>query len=126
MFWTYTRLLSAVSVAILSACTSLAAHDEPAIIADGNHESHAEIVRAISAMLGVAPVTIAEDAFTKQSMLLIERVPARDASGQRLSGRDMGKPEQFQLVKHGRECVLVHANSGARQELARTECAVSP
>lgn len=106
----------------LSACVSIAARDEPALIVDPDQESHAEIVRAVSDALQVANVTIAPDALTRDSSLLIERAPARDPEGRRLNGRDLDKPEQFRLVKHGDQCVLVHARSGARTILARTKC----
>lgn len=120
---THVNSLCGLGALLLSACVTTRL--EPAIIVDGTPETHAELIRAVSGLLGVETVTIADDALTKESTLLIDRAPARDASGRRLSGRDLGKPEQFDLVKRGRECVLVHASTGTRRVLAGTSCAVS-
>jgi hypothetical protein len=108
---------------LLSACVSVAEQDQPALIVTPSERSHAELVSAISHALQGAPVTVAKDALTKDSTLFIERVPARDATGQRLSGRDFEKPDQFQLVKQGAQCVLVHSRTGARTVLTNTSCA---
>jgi hypothetical protein len=116
------RAMAAIGAMFLSACVSVAAPDEPARRVDPTRESHDELVRAVSATLGVASVTIAEDALIQDGVLLIERTPARDASGQRLDGRSLEKPEQFRLVRHADLCVLVHARSGARSVLERTKC----
>ena len=119
------RSLPVLSSLLLCACASLAARDEPALIVDANQESHGEIVRAISNVLQVSSITIADDALTRDSVLLIERTSARDAGGQRLNGRELGTPEQFQLVKHGDRCVLVHASSGTRTVLPGTKCSAT-
>jgi hypothetical protein len=114
-----------VSALLVTACASVAGRDEPALIVDANQASHAEIVRAVSDALNVASVGIAEDALTNNSVLLIERTRARDENGQRLSGRDFDKPEQFQLFKHGRQCVLVHTRTARRSVLEKTRCIVT-
>lgn len=114
-----------VGVVLLSACVSVTARDEPALIVDANRESHDEIVRAVSAALGVASVTIADDALTKDNVLFIERARARDLGAQQPDGRSLEKPEQFQLVKHGDECVLVHSASGARSVLHQSKCSLT-
>lgn len=110
------------AVVLLSACTSMAQQGTPALIVDPSAEGHAELVRVVSAALNTSTVIIAADALTRESTLLIERTPARDATGQRFSGRDFGKPEHFQLVKDGKRCVLVHRGSGQRIELTKSRC----
>ena len=70
-----------------------------------------------------APVTLADDALTHQSLLIIERTQARDASGVPLSGREFGRPEQFQLVRSGTRCILIQVSTGKRWTLANTQCA---
>jgi hypothetical protein len=106
----------------LSACVSIAQQDTPAIITNPTEESHGELVRVVSGALSSTPVTIARDALTRDSLLLIERTPARDAAGQRLTGRDLEKPEQFNLLKNGEQCVLVHEGTGKRSVLTKTRC----
>lgn len=109
------------AVATLSACASLA-QDAPALLARPSAESHAELVQTISSALNVKTVTIAEDALTRENVLVIERTPARDAAGQRLSGRDFDKPEQFQLLRSGKRCVLLHIRTAKRYDLTNTPC----
>jgi len=99
---------------LLSACaSSFAQPDVPAVIANPTGESRAQLARAVSGALNGAPVRLADDALTKDSLLIIEGPH---------TGRDLGKPEHFRLVKSGRDCVLVHERSGTRTTLASTTC----
>ena len=93
-----------------------------AIIDKPTQESRAELAQAVSDGLNGAPVTLADDALTRDSRLIIERAHPRDASGVPLSGRDRDKPEIFRLVKSGERCVLVHERTGKRTTLASTRC----
>lgn len=96
--------------------------DTPALIVEPSAESHGDLVSVVSAALNVADLTIADDALTRESVLIIERRPARDSTGQRLSGRDFSKPEQFQLVRGTEGCVLIHQSTGRRHPLAKVKC----
>jgi len=108
---------------LLCACTSsLAQPGVPAIIDKPTTESRAELARVVSRALNGAPVTLADDALTRDSLLIIEKVHPRDASGVPLSGRDFGRPEHFRLVKTGEHCALVHERTGKRTTLASTTC----
>jgi hypothetical protein len=116
-------LLSACALAA-SGCASVAQSDAPAVIAQPTAASRAELQRIVATALNRNDVTLADDALTRESILLIERTPARDATGKRLSGRDYEKPEQFQLVSHDGRCTLIHQASGKRYELRQTTCRV--
>ena len=117
------RALAAVLALLLSACASSQTQpDVPAVIVSPSAASHADLVAAVTHALGVADITIADDALTTDSSLIIERSRAVDASGRRLSGRDYGKPEIFSLVKNGNQCVLVRTSNATRQVLAKTSC----
>jgi len=108
----------------LAACASSSAQESrAAIIVDPTPASHAELVEIVSTALHGVPVTLADDALTVESVLLIERRPARDAGGQRLDGRDPGRPERFHLVKRGRQCLLIHERTGTPYSLTATQCA---
>jgi len=96
--------------------------DVPAVLVKPNAESRAELLRAVSAALNGASVTLADDAFTRKNSLSIERKAARDASGLPVQGRELGRPEQFRLVISGSDCVLVHEGSGRRLKLANVAC----
>lgn len=101
---------------LVVACKTGAVRTElPAYIVDPSPESRAELQHVVSSMLGGRTVTIADDALTTQSMLTIEP--------KYLTGRDLGKPDQFQLLLSGAACVLVHLGSDARSELSEANCA---
>lgn len=117
------KLLVASVATLLSACASSQAQpDAPAVITQPSAASRAELLAAVTSVLKVANVTLADDALTKTSTLTIERTRLRDSSGRQLNGRDLGRPEVFQLVKNDARCVLIHKGSGRRVELAKTAC----
>ena len=99
----------------ITACKTEAVRaDVPAYLVNPTAESRAELLQAVSNSLGGRAVLIADDALTKGSMLIIEP--------KHLTGRDLGRPEQFRLVLSGSKCVLVHLGSDARSELTSSNC----
>ena len=118
------RRLAPIAIALVTCacCTLPAGTDLPAVIASPTAQSREELQQTVMAALNGAPVTLADDALTHDSLLLIERNQARDAQGVPLSGRELGRPEKFQLVKNGKDCVLIHEASGKRWTLKHTQC----
>ena len=117
------HLAIVASAFALAACVSTVSRsDEPAVIAAPTAESREELARAVSTALHGARVTLADDALTRESLLIIERARPRDAKGRPIDGRVLEKPEQFQLVKSGSQCVLIHRRAGERYPLAHTTC----
>jgi hypothetical protein len=109
----------------LAACATMSGRpDLPAVLTNPTAESRAELVRRVSGALHGAPITIADDALTRDSTLIIERTPPRTADGVPLSGRETGRPEHFRLVKNGSHCVLVHERTGKRWTLKAATCSV--
>src|SRR5260370_42440273 len=82
--------------------------DVPAVIVNPTAERRTAVVQAVSTALNGVRVTLAPDALTDVSTLIIERTRRRDPSGLPIDGRDLGSPERFRLVKRAGECVLVH------------------
>jgi len=122
------KQLLLLSTLLLTACAqSQTQSDANAVITDPSAASRNELRAAVAGLLGVADVRLADDALTQSSTLLVERAAAVDAEGRPLNGRDLGRPEKFQLLKQGTQCVVVHVSSGKRAELPHTKCApVSP
>ena len=121
-------LLFTAQLAGLCACTTPESaaqpvgFEDPARVIKRSADSRAELQAAVNSALRSSAVTIADDALTTSSELIIERVPAHDSAGRPLSGRDFDRPQHFELVKHDRLCVLVHRESGQRFPLKKTEC----
>ena len=107
----------------LAACaTAPSPGERPAILIKPTAESRAELARTLKGALHGAPITIADDALTRDSTLIIERAPARTKGGVPLSGRQTGRPEHFQLVTKDSRCVLVHERTGRRWTLRAATC----
>lgn len=115
---------AAASLSLSLACaTAPPAKDVPAVITNPNAASRAELLRVVRRALRGAPLTLADDALTRESTLIVERARARGPDGAPLTGRDTGRPEHFALVKNGTRCLLVHEETGGRSTLSSVTCA---
>ena len=106
--------------ALLASCASpgptrLPDDAVPAVIVEPGERSRAALLQAVTDLLGGARPRLAGDALTRESTLIIERT--------HLEGRELGRPERFNLFKSGELCVLVHEASGHRSILVETRCA---
>jgi hypothetical protein len=118
------RVLVAFTVVVaLSCATASPTKDVPAVITTPTSESRAELAHVVSQALHGAPLTLADDALTLESTLVIERSRARGPNGILALGRDTGRPDRFRLVKVGSRCELVHEGSGRRFALSKARCA---
>jgi hypothetical protein len=118
-----TFALAATLLAVTACRTAHAQKELPAVIVNPTTESRAALSRAVSKAFGGAPVTLADDALTAGSDLVVERDRLRDPRGLPANGRELRAPEQFRLVKRGSDCVLVHERGGERATLPATACA---
>lgn len=110
-------------VLILAACKNGTLQDEvPARAGKLEPSELAELRTTVSAALGGVDVLLSDKAFSESSTLIIERRAGRDPQGNRLPGRDLGRPEKFHLVLSGGQCVLVQESSGQRWELRNLHC----
>ncbi|MGH7130068.1 MAG: hypothetical protein ACREIV_15965, partial [Planctomycetaceae bacterium] len=96
--------------------------DRPALLVNPDAATRAAVERVVSDMLFGADVTLADDALTETSVLIIERKRIQSLDSPPLSGRDLGAPERFRLYTTGTQCVLVHESDHARYELLDVEC----
>ena len=94
----------------------------PALITNPGAETRQELERTISAALNGVQITIAEDALTKNSVLVIERGLQRGINRPPELGRDMGRPYRFQLFIAGSQCILVNMENGQQWQLTTVEC----
>ena len=113
---------AAAALALVACVAKPAPRDVPAVLTSPTAECRAELVRAVSRALDGLPVTLAEDALTRDDTLLVDRATRRDATGVPLDGRRTGRPERFLLVASGSDCVLVHESTGRRTTLRAATC----
>ena len=118
-----TTAMCVTGTVILAGCTPrLAPQDVAAVLTNPTAQSHAELVRVVTAAMHGAPVTIADSALTADGMLIVERARHQDARDMNLGGRETVRPEHFQLVMSGSRCVLVHQETGRRWKLESATC----
>ena len=104
------------------ACQTVAtSNDTPALITDPSDESRAALQQTVNAALNTE-VTLADDALTDTSLLVIERVMPRTMQGSPAQGRTMEMPYQFRLVINGDDCVLIDQRDDSRHVLQDTSC----
>lgn len=107
----------------LSACKNGTLQEEtPALVSEPGPESRAELQGLVSTALGGVDVLLADDVLSESSVLIVERQARRDPQGKRLPGRELGKPEKFQLLLSGNHCVLLQQSTGKRWDLQETRC----
>jgi hypothetical protein len=123
--WPGTLLASALIA--LPACRAWpAAPEHPAVIVHASAASRADLERAVSQAFGGVPVRLADDALTRDSLLIIGRARARDERGIPLNGRELEHSRHFRLVRRGSHCVLLHLETGKSSVLTHTQCQVLP
>jgi hypothetical protein len=82
------------------------------VILQPGPEIRRELSNVIRHALGGTPVTLADDALTTSNTLILERANARDSAGRLLNGRELSRPEVFELFRRKSRCVLVQARTG--------------
>jgi hypothetical protein len=119
--------LAALGLQSLPACAVLPdSLGTPAVIADPTAESLRELAGIIHEALGDVPVTLADDALTGSSLLSFEHALRRDPMGRPLNGRELTRPETFELFKRGPRCVLVQSRTGREWTLHHARCVAAP
>ena len=96
-------------------------HDRAARITNADDASRAALRRAVNDALNTN-VTLADDALTESSVLIIERSPPRNMQSLPTQGRNMEAPMQFRLVINREDCVLIDQRDRSRHELEHTTC----
>jgi hypothetical protein len=98
----------------------------PAVIVNQTAETGAELQRVIRNAIGDVSVTLADDALTTSNMLSLEHARPRDPAGRPLNGRELRRPETFELFKRGSRCVLVQSRTGRERTLHHVQCVAAP
>jgi hypothetical protein len=117
------RQLAIVCSLLVVACSSApASSEQAAVIVTPTAASRAELQAVINKAFNGQSASLADDALTKDSVLLIERQQHRDANGVQLQGRQLGMPERFSLTIVGKQCVLTHERTQQQSVLTQALC----
>lgn len=90
---------------------------QPAVLVNPSEQDRIRLSRIVAEALHRPSILLAPDALTAESTLIIEPVRPRDQSGLPLNGRELGRPERFDLAKGGACCLLIQARTGERWRL---------
>jgi hypothetical protein len=113
--------------ALLGSCLSAAdgatgLAEQPAVITNPSAATRAELLKIIRGALRNGQLMLADDALLSSSVILIERTRRVDPSGLLANGRELGRPEQFALVRRGEKCILIQSRTQARWILHQSWC----
>lgn len=122
MAWAARAVLASMLTALPACQAWPTGSSAPAVITHPTAASRADLERAVSQAFHGAPVGLADDALTRNDLLIVGPAQARDARGLPLNGRELGRPQHFRLLRRGSQCVLLHVESGKSQVLAHTTC----
>ena len=107
----------------LSACQGLNRDPGvPAVIVDPDEASRAALGKTLSKVFAGQEITLADDALTQSSILVLQHNPGDQQESQAALGRVVDEPIRFQLVKTGDGCFLVDLRDERRYLLANTSC----
>lgn len=109
------------SFGLLSACQLSA--QEAALLVINTEQNDIKLVQnAISKMLNGSDITLADNAFTIQSEVIIERRRNPAAGTSKSLGRDYSKPDHFKLWISKDSCLLEHVETGETEHLDAVQC----
>jgi hypothetical protein len=120
-----TRAIVLAALAVtFAACKNVAPDvDQAAVIVNPDAASRAALQETVNAALHT-DATLADDALTETSILIIQRKVPQSIAGSPAQGRTMEMPIQFRLVANGTECILIDQRDMSRAVLADTVCSV--
>lgn len=96
--------------------------DVPALIIQPDEASRSALRSTLSEIFGGRDITLADDALTRTSMLVLEPTLRQKLDRRQSLGRVVTKPFIFRLVKHGDLCILVDLRDDKAYPLTDTRC----
>lgn len=114
------RILATIAALFTASCQTFGS-DVPARILAADDASRAALREAVKEVVGT-DVMLADDALVNSSILTIERNPPRTMQTPNPQGRVMELPIRLQLVKNGRQCVLIDQRNNDRFILDGVDC----
>jgi hypothetical protein len=110
-------------ITLLVGCKNGTLQEEvPARLAEPSASARAELEAIVASAVGAHQLTLADHPFADSNVLIVETTPRRDPQGNRLPGRDLGRPERFQLLVSGEDCILLEERTGERWVLRKARC----
>ena len=112
-----------IALFILSSCLApLPLPPAEALLTQPSAESRKIIENAIGELLNSQPIKLADNVFTEQSTVIIERIQSKDSRGKLLNGREVDQADTFSLLSRDSNCYVRHDQSGTTKLLVNISC----
>lgn len=119
-------LTTSILIMLLSGCLSQHAAPTPklqhALLAEKNSSA---VGRVIAQLLHSPRVQLADDVFTINSTVTLDRLNQKDLMGNPIMGKQLNMPDQFELMIKANHCFIRHLDSKATQELKGVVCKIN-
>jgi len=117
-------ILAVVPLLLASGCMSTDySKSIPAVLVDDGTDYRPVIRDVVSKSLNGRRITLTRNVLMTDSRLLLEpKAEALDPFGNPMSGRILGKPDDFSLKTINGTCVLLHENTGEFYPLEGVNC----
>lgn len=98
----------------------------PAVLRSVNAPARQELDQAVAELLGTSQVQIGPEAWTTSSLLIVDRMPLKDAQGVLVQGLEHDMPSVFRLELQAGQCRVVKATTGQSRVLRLADCQARP
>ena len=114
-------IAAAIAATNLASCETMPpSKGAPAVLQASSDEVRAELTEVISNALNGVRITLAPDALTTDSVVIIEK------QNFAAIGRRMDRPDHFTLSLSNGKCVLTHEETGQNYALKHAKCETIP
>lgn len=83
------------------------------------------VANAIASLLHSSQVQLADDVFTTNSTVTLDKLNHKDSMGNPIMGKQLNMPDQFELMIKGKQCFVRHLDSKATQQLKGVQCKIN-
>ena len=98
--------------------------EQPALLVNPSTESIQELQKLTATLFAKKHILLADNAFTKNSELAIERFPHKSKEGHLIMGRVLEAPLILQLIKKDGVCFLKNKLSGSMLPFTTGQCVI--
>lgn len=119
-----TPLLSLAVAGVLSGCnatTDSATSLQPALL---NTPAVEQVKSLLSNLTGANIGALKDDVFINSSTLTLSPPNINDANGNPIMGKQLGMPDQFELLTDGKQCVIRYKNTQQQIVAPQLSCKV--
>ena len=118
-----TKSIVIITTSILSGCLATQpSQPVAALLEQSSAENRILLERAIGDFLNSDPIKLADNIFSQESTVVVDRSPSTNSRGNLLDGREMQAADSFSLLTENGLCYLKHDQSENIKLLDNIRC----